>query len=186
VFPAQTASLPSFAVIRHPVERFLSAYAFLRDGGTDLMACDRHDRRRMGDLSSIDRIVDRLHAERDNLASLPSAFHSQCCYVLGDDEAVMVDRLFSLDKVRGFPAELERWLGCPKLPHINATRSNGATLSEASRRKLGEIYANDFALYRTLLAAGGCVDAKNEKLPGVGFAGGRPAPESMDATPPTR
>jgi hypothetical protein len=161
VFPAETAGLPSFAVIRHPVERLLSAYAFLRNGGTDLMACDFHDRRRMGDLSLIDAVVDRLYAARADLSSLPSAFRRQCDYIVGDDDSIIVDRLFSLDNTSGFPPELGRWLGIPRLPRINATRSESSPISQASRHKVEEIYARDFSLYRTLVANGGHLDVKS-------------------------
>lgn len=164
VFPAETAGLPSFAVIRHPVERLLSGYAFLRSGGTDLMACDRYDRHVIGDLTSVDAVVDRLYARRGGVSFLPNSFHSQCDYILGDDDEIMVDRLFSLDNACGFPPELGRWLGHARLPRINVTGSESLTLSRESRRKVGEIYARDFALYRTLIANGGHLDARGAKL----------------------
>jgi hypothetical protein len=164
VFPAETLGLPSFAVIRHPVERLVSAYAFLHNRGTDLMACDYHDRRLMGDLTSIDAVVDRLYAARADLSSLPKAFGRQCDYIIDDDDRVIVDRLFSLDNASGFPAELGRWLGRPKLPHINATGSESFTISAASRRLVAEVYARDFALYRALVANGRHLDVRGAEL----------------------
>jgi hypothetical protein len=155
VFPRDVAGLPSFAVIRHPVERLVSTCAFLHDGGTDVIACDRFDRRRTGDLTSIDSVVDRLYAERADLSVLPRTFQRQSDYILGNDGRVMVDRLFSLDSANGFAPELGRWIGHPTIPRINSTRSSHFAVSEESRSKLGEIYAQDFALYRGIVANGG-------------------------------
>jgi hypothetical protein len=155
VFPAEAMSIPSFAVIRHPIERFVSAYAFLRDWGTDIMACDRYERLAIGDMGSIDAVVDRLHGRGTKLAFLPDAFRSQCSYIASEDGRVIVDRLFSLNRASGFSSELERWLGGERLPHINATGSENITVSEETRHKVAEIYASDFALYRSLVDHGG-------------------------------
>jgi hypothetical protein len=163
VFPARITQLPSFAIIRHPVERFISTYAFLRAGGSDVMACDRIQRRRMGELASIDTVVDHLHAKSRALSPLPAAFQRQCDYVVGDDDSVLVDRLFSLNRAEGFSPELGRWLGRPIVPHINATGSESISISEESRRKVGEIYSRDFALYRALVANGGHLDVEGAR-----------------------
>jgi Sulfotransferase family len=160
VFPTETASLPSFATIRHPVERLLSAYAFYRAGGTDLVACDRHYRRGMGDLTSIEDFVDRVYTRRIDLAALPSTFHSQCDYIADGDGKILVDRLFSLDSRIGFSPELPRWLGRSRLPHINVTGSKDFAIGDASRRKVREIYARDFALYRALITKGGHLEVR--------------------------
>jgi hypothetical protein len=164
VFPKETTALPSFAVIRHPVERLVSAYAFLRHWGTEVMACDRYDRHVMGDMASIDAVVDRLHGEGARLTFLPDAFRSQCSYVLDDQGDLIVDRLFSLDRATGFSSELGHWLDCSNLPHINTTGSENITISEESRRKVGEIYSRDFALYQALVANGGHLEVEDARL----------------------
>ena len=46
-FRDSVADLPSFAVVRHPVERLISAYKMALAGGTDIVAYSRYDRGRL-------------------------------------------------------------------------------------------------------------------------------------------
>jgi len=167
-FGRTVAGLPSFAVIRHPVERLVSAYKMVVSGGTDIVAYSRYWRARLGGLESFDTFVDHVFENRAHLAALPADLWEQAEFVLDPLGRVMVDRLFSLDARRGLPSELSRWLSIPAdLPHLNATPPLPLNVSSAARWKIGKIYHRDFQIYHHLVARGGVADMR-----GVGFGGG--------------
>jgi len=162
------AGLPSFAVIRHPVERLVSAYKMVVSGGTDIVAYSRYWRARLRGLESFDTFVDHVFENRAHLAALPADLWEQAEFVLDPHGQVMVDRLFSLDARRGLPAELGQWLSIPAdLPHLNATAPQPLDVSRAARWKIGKIYRRDFQIYRHLVAKGGAADTR-----GLRFEGG--------------
>lgn len=169
VFPSDILGFPSFAVIRHPVDRALSAYEFLRRGGSEIMACDHYDRWRLGSLDSLETLVERLEAQRRDLSGLPSAFHEQCGFILDQDGRVMVDRLFAMDRAQGLPGELSTWLGGRQIPHLNSTRADRLNIDPAIARRIETIYGRDLALYDHLMSSGGVCDIRGSRPQGVAW-----------------
>jgi hypothetical protein len=166
-FGRTVAGLPSFAVIRHPVERLVSAYKMAVSGGTDIVAYSRYWRARLRGLESFDTFVDHVVESRAQPTALPADLWEQAEYVLDARGRVMVDRLFSLDARRGLPSELGRWLSIPAdLPHLNATPPLPLNVSSSARRKIGEIYQRDFQIYRHLVARGGVADVRGQRFGG--------------------
>jgi hypothetical protein len=166
-FARTVEGLPSFAVIRHPVERLISTYKMAVAGGTDIVAYSRYWRSRLRGLESPDAFVDHVFENRARLDSLPGDLCEQAEFILGDDGRVMVDRLFSLDAERGLPPELGRWLSIPAMPHLNATPPLPLHVSRASRWKIEQIYQRDFQIYRHLAASGGAADVRGLDLDDV-------------------
>jgi hypothetical protein len=161
-FGAVARSLPSFAVIRHPAERFVSTYKMAIAGGTDIVAYSQYWRSRLRGLESLDAFADHVLENSARPGALPRDLRLQSEFILDDEDRVMVDRLFSLDARLGLPEELGRWLSVPVMPHLNATAPTPLGVSAATREKIEQIYRRDFALYRHLVARGGAADVRGQ------------------------
>jgi hypothetical protein len=162
-FGEAVRSLPSFSVVRHPVERMVSAYKMARSGGTDIMAYSRYWQARLRGLESFDAFVDHVFVNRLRLDALPLDLHSQAAFILDQDGAVMVDKLYSLSNRRGLPRELAHWLAVHPIPHLNATPPYPVNITTEARRKIREIYESDFEIYEYLDTKGGSADIKGHR-----------------------
>jgi hypothetical protein len=158
----QFACLPSFSIIRHPVERMVSAYKMARFGGTDIIAYSRYWQSRLGGLDSFNAFVDYVFDNRRRLEALPDDLRSQAGFILDSQGRVMVDRLFALNKVHGRPLELGRWLAIHPIPHLNATPAHPVGVSTEARRKIEEIYRTDWDLYDRVTSMGAVADIKGQ------------------------
>ena len=151
VFGPRLSNLPSFSIIRHPVERFVSAYKMAIAGGTDIVAYDRYDRFRLRGLSSIEYYVDFLFEHKASLLFLPRELREQVSFIQNAEGRVLVDRLFPLDCNRGLPKELGRWLGISHIPHLNVTGPRDIDVSQRAYHRILEIYCRDYQLYVDLI-----------------------------------
>jgi len=147
--------VPSFAVIRNPVQRLLSAYKMALFGGTDIVAYSRYWRSRLHGLQSVECFVDFLEESTRRGEELPLDLRAQAGFILDENGAVMVDRLFRLDARHGLASDLGQWLGASPIPRLNATPLLDTSSSPAIEAKLRDIYRVDFALYEAIAAAGG-------------------------------
>jgi len=139
------AGLPSFAVLREPFRRFLSAYHYGRAGGTENNEVAEPFRTAYQSFRSIDDALD--HVEQ---AATPYAvdhiFRPQSWYVTDAWGRVAVDRLVALDDlarlpllVPGFPARA--------IPRINKSDATDTGLTPRQRDRIRRLYATDFALW---------------------------------------
>jgi hypothetical protein len=160
LFARSVSSLPSFAVVRHPVERAVSAYKMAVAGGTDIVAYSRYHRRRLAGLDSFDSFVDFIFESRGRLSSLPLELREQAGFILDNDGRVIVDRLFSMDSRNGLPPELNQWLGVRSMPHLNATKPQLLTISAKIQSKISKIYSFDFEIYDRIASNNRHLEAK--------------------------
>jgi len=149
----------------------VSFYKMARSGGTDIVAYSRFWRATLRGLESFDAFVDHVFANRDRLTSLPLELHPQAAFILDSDGALMVDRLFSLDRRRGLSPELERWLAIHPIPHLNATPPYQVDVTIGTRCKIEELYQTDFAIFEYVRARGGVAEVKGRRIP-LGAASG--------------
>ena len=154
VFGGRVARLPSFSIIRHPMERLMSSFKMAVDGGTDIMSYDRADRSQLQGLESFSAYVDFVHSNRNRLSFLPIALHEQASFIQDSSGRILVDRLFPLGNGRGLPAELASWLGIRHIPHLNATPQREEGISTEVWGKVSEVYARDFGIFNSLQSGG--------------------------------
>jgi len=165
-FGERVACLPSFSVVRHPVERMVSAYKMARLGGTDIIAYSRYWQARLRGLHSFDAFVDHVFANRRRLHALPHDLRPQASFILDADGRVMVDRLFTLNERQGLPPELGRWLGQGSIPHLNSTPAHSVDVTAETRQKLEQIYLIDFKIYQFVKNQAAAADVKGQKIAG--------------------
>ncbi len=153
----------SFAVLRDPVDRFLSAFRFMASGGTDVILVSRFEQKRLKYLHSLPQFVDFLTDEPERMAiALP--FMPQTYFTMKDGE-VAVDRLFAQDRNGQFPQEMVDWLGVEQVPYVNKTKAKAPRLDPKLREKIRALYADDVKLYEAVLAQGRAIDFEKDDVP---------------------
>lgn len=142
--PRISGCKPSFAIVRDPVERFLSAFSYARSGGSGDNHVSPAFRARYAAFRSLDDALDHVEAAR-TVYQMDHIFRPQAWFVSDADGRVAVDTLVPFDSlarietlVAGFPPDL--------LPHVN--RSGRAPMMPTSRQleRIRLFYARDFAL----------------------------------------
>ncbi|WP_395390908.1 sulfotransferase family 2 domain-containing protein [Novosphingobium sp. BL-8A] len=149
-------ALPSFAIIRNPVERFLSAYRYARTGGTRHRSVSQPFLGRYGSFRSIDDAIDHLAAAR-SLFDIDHVFRPQAWYLLDAHGQQAVDRLIPYERI----GEIGRLLGRPSLDNLPlfnrcdaSCERSGELPGRAQLDFLHSFYARDFALRETALKTG--------------------------------
>jgi hypothetical protein len=145
-----------FAIVREPIDRFLSAYDYLLKGGRN--EYDRNfSRRYLAPSGDINSFVAKLRDSTFRQKTL-WYFHlrPQSEYVLSADRCCMVNYLVPLEKINDVPEILgAKWLSIPRLNATAGDRTKRECLTRESVKTLHEIYAADFALYRFAISTHG-------------------------------
>lgn len=152
-FGDKLAAYPSFAVMRHPVDRFLSAYRFTLQGGTDLMLASRFERWRLSPMEPLDAFLEALRTD-PGLMRIAVQFGPQIDFLVDEHGELIVDRLFAFTSQGQMPAALSDWLGLANIPHINVTKAQDFAISERQREAIARLYQADMELYERVTAAG--------------------------------
>lgn len=150
--PAFCARADSFAVLRDPVERFASAFAFVRAGGTSSCRMSDVFVRQTRALRTVDDYLSFLEG-RDPW-SLDFVMRPQAWFVTDlQTGAVLVKRLFQLGPDAMALAAFLQGHGVPSLPHLNAAPRLPLRLTPRQHDRVRRLYADDFALLAGLAAA---------------------------------
>jgi len=163
IMGTQLGDVQSFAVIRHPIERFVSAYRFVMSGGSDIMLASRYERAKFYSTDSLNELVDFLLENRDCLG-FSLTFRKQVDYVLDAGGRLLVDQLYPLTDATGLSENLMKRLGVKNIPHLNRSHPCPITLSDATLDKLALIYEEDFALFRLAQSTDGRADIRGRLL----------------------
>jgi Sulfotransferase family len=154
-----------FAVLRAPIERFLSAYDFLLAGGGSDVPVLRTSLRRLKGVQTIDGFLDYLEDARTDWLNIDNAARPQSWFITDRSGRIAVDALFTLDRIDEVQEAVHRY-GGGRIMHLNRTRRSTTSLTDDQLRRLRRIYASDFALYEAI--AGGAPEA----APGLELPGG--------------
>lgn len=138
----------SFAVLRDPVARFVSAFSYAQAGGSADNRISEPFRATYMAFRSIDDALDHMENAAD-IYQIDHVFRPQSWYVTDRGGKVIVDRLFLLeefDRVRRFLALRE----IADVPHLNHVETPPMALSDAQIARLRHFYARDFELVQAL------------------------------------
>jgi hypothetical protein len=150
---------PSFAVLRDPVARFVSAFNYAQAGGSRHNQISTPFRDRYMAFETIDDALDHLEAAT-SLYQIDHIFRPQSWYITDRAGKVIVDRLFLLeefDRVRRFLA----LRSIPDVPHLNHVEKAPTALSDTQVDRIRRFYARDFELVEALH------DEAAERLPSL-------------------
>ncbi len=148
LYPIRFGAWLKFAVLREPVDRFLSAYDFLKAGGnheTD----ERFSRRFLAAFDDVSAFLDAW-SDRQFRHDVTSWYHfrPQTFYV-SIGSVCIVNHLARYDHLEG---DLQSVIGrAVALPEINRTpgkRTDASALSPRALETLHDYYRSDFRLWR--------------------------------------
>ncbi len=143
------ADLPSFAVVRDPVQRFLSAYRYARARGGSSNRVAEPFRARYAGFRSIDDALDHVEGAASAYA-VDHIFRPQSWYVTDADGELAVDRLLMMDDIPHLPRLVP---GFPDtvIPCLNQSPAIDTSLSARQRNRLLHLYAADVALWEAVV-----------------------------------
>ncbi len=151
--PILFANAVKFAVVRHPVERLLSAYYFLKQGGTDLAGPNVATRRIVQSFRTFEQfLLDYVKPNAKQLQTLDPTLHPQSSYVCDRSGEVIVENIFKLESMAPL-VDFLATIGISGLEKRNTTNSNSHTLSSQLEREIFKIYEHDADLFQYSLEA---------------------------------
>jgi hypothetical protein len=149
--PRLCATAECFAVLRDPFDRFASAYAFVRAGGTDSCRLSAVFGAQTADIRSVDDYLCFLE-ERDIL-SQDFVMRPQSWFVCDlATGAPLVKSLFLYGEDNERLDAFLRGHGVRELPRLNAMPRVPLFLSRRQKSRIETLYARDFALVAELKA----------------------------------
>lgn len=139
------AGLPSFAVLRDPAARFLSAYRYALAGGSTVNDVAEPFRTLYCDFSSIDDALDHVEQAASPYA-IDHIFRPQSWYVTDADGRIAVDHLLTMDDIPALPRLVP---GFPDraVPCLNSSLAVETPLTARQQGRLRRLYAADFLLW---------------------------------------
>lgn len=153
VAPEMVATIPSFAILRDPVDRFLSAYAYAQRGGTednDVASVFRSDYMAF---RSPDDALDHVAAARSPY-DVDHIFRPQSWYVTDRAGAVAVDHLVPFDRLADLRLHVGEMPAKP-LKHMNRGRERSEVLRPDQVARLQRLYPRDFEIFSALCGGRG-------------------------------
>ncbi|QJU58515.1 sulfotransferase family 2 domain-containing protein [Sphingomonas sp. AP4-R1] len=141
------ARLPSFAILRDPADRFLSAYHYGLSGGQPDNRITHGMRRRYMRFRSVDDALDHVEAARSPY-EIDHIFRPQSWYVTDETGAVAVDRLLPMSDLAQLSTILPQLMR--PIGRINCGGRKSTLLSPQAEARVRRLYAADYTLFDSL------------------------------------
>lgn len=150
--PDFCARAPSFALLRDPIDRFASAYFFVRAGGTPECRLADVFVTRTRHIQSVDTYLDFLESNSD--LDLDFTMRSQSWFVCDRKSGKpLVKDLFLYGEDEGRLTAYLAAHGVTELPWLNRAKRAPLSLTPRQRQRVERLYAKDFALIAAVRAA---------------------------------
>lgn len=147
----------SFAVLRDPLDRFASSYAFVRGGGTQSCRLSEVFREQTASIRSVDDYLSFLE-DRPPM-QLDFVMRPQAWFICEPESGLpMTKRLFLYRRDQAALLAYLKPFGIDSLPWLNRSVRIPLTLTGRQKHRVETIYADDFALM-DLLATPQMADA---------------------------
>lgn len=143
VAPELSQTLPSFAIWRDPVQRFVSAWSFARRGGTSRVRIHPSVNALYRTFDTLDDAIDHVES-CSSVYEMDHVFRPQSLYVCDRHGRLAVDQLFPMDRMSSLP-DLVPALRGRVIPHLNSN-SHDAVPTAAQAKRIRKIYSADEAL----------------------------------------
>lgn len=145
VAPGFWRKTPSFSVLRDPYDRFASAYAFVRSGGTSSCRLSDVFLEQTGHIRSVDDYL--AFIEEHDVFSLDFVMRPQSWFVCDAETGLpLVKRLFLYGRDRQALAAYLGAHGVTHLPWLNRSFHMPIELSVKQKARIRKLYAADFEL----------------------------------------
>ena len=143
--PKGTTMPPTFAVVRNPYDRYLSAFYFLKNGGITTLDKEWAKQNIPDDSDHNDFAINHLH--KKNVIRWMH-FIPQTAFICSEDNEILVDECIKLENInQDWQTISKKFNLCGTLPHYNSTQyKTSHKLSEAAKSKIKSLYSKDFLL----------------------------------------
>lgn len=145
VAPGLLDAVESFAILREPVARFLSAYGYARAGGSGDNRVSAPFRELYMSFQSIDDVLDHVEGAASAFA-VDHIFRAQHWYVLDEQGVLRVRNLIGFDRLDS--AAMPGLVGGAKLDHLNNGTRRSHEVTPSQRARILRLYARDVELYQ--------------------------------------
>jgi hypothetical protein len=146
----------TFAVLRDPVERFLSAYWFIQRNGTAEIAIQPGFARKLSGITTVDQMLDVVELNQRNLYNLDHVLRPQWWYISDLAGKIIVPTLYVVgEDLQALELSLYK-SGVSGVPFRNRTEKGALTLTAAQVGRIQTLYERDVRLFRRVTAASGC------------------------------
>ena len=154
-YPRTMARIRTAAVVRDPVDRFLSAFHFLKRGGMNEFDAE-FAARYLQPYATPGDLADAIGREDVRRWLLREGFHfrRQVDFIRGLNGKIQIDHLFAWERLEEASTELSKILGRPiRFPQLNRTARGGPLLSPQQVDQIRSTYSEDIALHQRILTA---------------------------------
>lgn len=149
--PSFAQEAQSFALLRDPVDRFISAYAFVRSRGTPASRLSAVFAEQTAYIASVDDYLSFLEARGP--LDLDFVMRPQSWFVCDSEGAVLVKQLFLYGEDHAALGDFLKAHDIAMLPWLNRAERSEVTLTARQLGRIESLYAQDFTLIRALRAA---------------------------------
>ncbi len=143
VAPDLCRTLPSFAIWRDPVKRFVSAWAFARRGGTSRVRIHPSVNALYRTFQTLDDAIDHVDS-CSSVYEMDHVFRPQTLYVCDRQGRLAVDQLVPMDRISSLP-DLVPALRGRTIPHLNSNIHDVVPTATQAKR-IRQLYSADEAL----------------------------------------
>ncbi|GBR26081.1 hypothetical protein AA0473_1053 [Acetobacter orleanensis NRIC 0473] len=146
--PDMVRTLPSFALWRDPVERFLSSYDFIRNGGGSHVSLHPSFAAHYAELTTLDRMIEYVESV-SSIYHLDHVLRPQHWYLTDRHGNLAVKMLFDLkdiDRIHPFIPGL--YAG--EIKKINTTRRFTTNINISQKEKIINIYKDDYKIIESI------------------------------------
>jgi hypothetical protein len=150
--PELFQSLQSFAVLRDPVDRTLSAYWMLRRRGGSAVAIHPRAVARFSDITDFQAYLDFLETSLTRIYTTDLVMRPQHWFLTDSTGAILVRDLFVLGHHDDAMNRYLSHFGVKSLPRLNVTDRCPMHVSSMQEDQIRRIYARDFVLIEQALA----------------------------------
>lgn len=140
-WPAEWAEWFSFAIVRDPVDRFLSAWSYLRQEPVH----PAHNNAIVHELDTLNKFCARLEAQPDLIHSMVHLI-PQARFLQGISGQILVEKVYRFEELDLAWKDICARLGVDKkLPHLNKSRRQKAP--EGLEGMVRRLYPDDYRLF---------------------------------------
>lgn len=153
-YPRSMVGIRTAAVVRDPVDRFLSAFHYLKRGGMNALDAEFASTYLQPFVTAGD-LVDAIERPEVQRWLLGEGFHfrRQADFLRDHSGTVRIDHLFAYERLGEAAARLSDIFGRPiSFPHLNQTERVASSLNARQRELVLATYSEDAALHERAMA----------------------------------